>query len=143
MNVLVLTSEPIGAEALRRALPDSATEDDVEVMVVAPAFQESPFKFWMSDADEAIARAHRVSRETLEQLSEAGVPAAADTGESDPLDAVQDALQTFKADRIVIFTHPEGEQHYREELNPDELSERFGIPVDHATVEKELGKPNP
>jgi predicted TIM-barrel enzyme len=134
MNVLVLTSEPIGAQSLRRALPDSATDGDVEVMVVAPALHESPIKFWLSDADEAISRAHRVSRETLEHLSDAGVPAAADTGESDPLDAVEDALQTFKADRIVIFTHPEGEQRYREQLDPDEVTQRFGIPVDRATV---------
>jgi hypothetical protein len=133
MNVLVLTSEPIGAEQLRDALGRDP-QADTQVAVVAPALQDSPIKFWLSDADDAIARAEWVSRKTLEQLGEAGVSASADTGESDPLEAVQDALRTFPADRIVVFTHPESEQRYRERIDDDEVQRRFGIPLEHATV---------
>jgi hypothetical protein len=101
---------------------------------VAPALQETPLKFWLSDADEAIARAQDVSRETVQKLDEAGVPASGDTGESDPLEAIQDALNTFPADRIVLFMHPDAGRRYREELDVDEVKERFGLPVDEATV---------
>jgi hypothetical protein len=134
MKLLVLTSEPITAAHLRDALPDDVKPEDAEVMVVAPALQESGIRFWMSDADDAIARAEEVRRETVEQLGQEGVPASGDTGESDPLQATQDALQSFPADRIVVFTHTGEERGYREDFDPRELEERFGLPVDHAKI---------
>ena len=71
-------------------------------------------------------------RESVEQLGEEGVPASGDTGESDPLDAIQDALQTFDADRIVLFRHPDSQQRYREDVDVEEITERFSLPVDQA-----------
>ena len=134
MKLLVLTSEPITAGHLRDALPDDVQPEEAEVMVVAPALQESGIRFWMSDADDAIARAEEVRRETVEQLGREGVPASGDTGESDPLQAIQDALQSFAADRIVVFAHGGEDQAYREDFDPGEIEDRFGLPVDHATV---------
>ena len=136
MKLLVLTSEPITADQLREAMPGDVDPADTEVMVVAPALQRDALHFWMSDADDAIARAEAVSSETVQQLDAEGVPASGDTGESDPLAAITDALQTFTADRIVLFTHPGGEQRYREDVDPDEVRDRFGIPVDHALVSR-------
>ncbi len=104
--------------------------------MVAPALQESAVRFWLSDADEAIQRAEEVRRATVENLDEEGVPASGDTGDSDPLDAIQDALATFPADRIVLFTHPDSDSRYREDIDPSEVQERFGLPVDQATVER-------
>jgi hypothetical protein len=134
MRLLVVTTEPITARALREALSGEVHPEEAEVMVVAPALQESPLKFWLSDADEAIARAQQVRRRTVAELDEAGVAATGDVGESDPLQAIQDALQTFDADRIVLFEHQGSEQHYREQLDGGELEERFGLPVDRAPV---------
>ena len=134
MKLLVLTSEPISAEWLREALPEDLEPNEAEVMVVAPALQESPIKFWFSDADEAIAKAEKVRRDTLERLGEAGVPASGDTGESDPAKAIEDALNTFDADRIIVFTHVGDHQRYREDIDVDELQERFGVPVERAQV---------
>jgi hypothetical protein len=134
MKLLVLTTEPVSADQLRAAAGEGIDPADSEVMIVAPALHESALRFWFSDADEAIARAERVRRESVEKLGAEGVSASADTGEGDPLDAVIDALQTFKADRIVIFSHPEGEQLYREGIDDTELEERFGIPVQRAEL---------
>jgi hypothetical protein len=135
MKVLVVTSEAISAQQLRDAL-GSADQNpaDLEVMVVAPALADSAFKFWMSDADDAIARAEEVRQESIERLGEAGVSASGDTGEADPYTAIEDALKTFDADRIVLFTHGEEAQRYREDLDEREIGERFGRPVDHAVV---------
>ena len=134
MRVVVLTSEPISADLLRAALGDDAS--DAEVMVVAPALHDSPVRFWASDSDEAIARAQEVQEESVERLEEEGVDAAGDTGESDPLLALQDALATYRADRIVIFTHPGEERAYREEELAAEAQRRFGVPVVHSTVSR-------
>lgn len=133
-KLLILTSEPISAGQLREAVDQGIDPRETEVMVVAPALQRSPLKFWFSDADEAIGRAEWVRRESVERLGQDGVPASGDTGESDPLDAIQDALQTFDADRIVLFTHPDSERRYREDVDVEEIRERFGLPVDQATA---------
>jgi hypothetical protein len=129
MRLLVVTSEPISAQELRAALPSELDPNDLEVVVVAPAVQENPIKFWMSDADQAIARAEEVERESVEELGGAGIRATGDTGESDPMLAIQDALNTFPADRILLFTGGEG---YREDIEGEEITERFGVPVDSA-----------
>jgi len=134
MKVVVLTSEPVSADLLQAALGDDARE--AEVMVVAPALHDSPVRFWASDSDEAIARAQEVQEESVERLEEEGVDAAGDTGESDPLLALQDALTTYEADRIVIFTHPGEEQSYREDELVAEAQRRFGVPVVHSTISR-------
>ena len=134
MRLLVLTSEPVSATQLRDALPGDADPTDAEVMVVAPALHESALRFWLSDADEAIARADEVRRESVEQLGAEGVSASADTGESDPEDAVEDVLKTFAADRIVLFTHGGDAQRYKEDIDPDALQSRFGIPVTKSQI---------
>ena len=133
MKVLVLTAEPISAEVLRDAIGGGEAED-AEVLVVSPALQESGLRFWMSDADQAIGRAEAVQQESVERLEEEGIDAAGDTGESDPLIALQDALATFPADRIVVVTHPEGDSAYREEDLVPAAQERFGVPVEHRVV---------
>jgi hypothetical protein len=79
--------------------------------------------------------ARKVQEETVERMDEEGVDAAGDTGESDPLLAIQDVLTTFAADEIVLFTHPGGEQNWLEEGVVGEIEERFALPVTHMLVE--------
>ena len=134
MKLLVLASEPISAEQLRAAVPADLDSARTEVLVIAPALHESGLRFWMSDADEAIAQAEAVRRETVERLGSQGVPASGDTGESNPLLAIQDALQSFPANRIVLFSHGDSGQRYREDVDVAEIEERFRLPVDHAVL---------
>jgi hypothetical protein len=134
MRLLVITSEPIAAPQLREALGRTADLTAVEVMLVAPALHESPLKFWLSDAEDAIARAERVRRESVANLEAEGVPAHGDTGEGDPTDAIEDSLRTFDADRIVVFTHPQEDRRYREDVDLAEIERRLGRPVEHALV---------
>jgi hypothetical protein len=135
MKILVLTSEPVTADQLRDALPsDVDPTEDVEVMVLSPALHENALRFWVSDADEAIARADDVRRQSLQQLGDAGVAASGDTGEGTPDEAIEDALKTFAADRILIFTHPKSEQRYKEDVDADDLQQRFGVPVTQAST---------
>jgi hypothetical protein len=131
-QVLALVSEPVSGDALRAAIGERAEE--AEVLVVAPALN-SRLRFWMSDPDPAIERAEEVQVETVERMEEEGVDAAGDTGESDPVLAVQDALQTFDADEIVLFTHPNGKRNWLEDGVVAEVEERFGLPVSHLIVE--------
>jgi hypothetical protein len=133
VRLLVLATEPVDADRVRGALPDDDLER-AEVLVVSLAVNESAVAFWMSDSDEAIAEADAAQEETVERLEEKGVDAAGDTGESDPAVALRDALATFPADRIVVFSHPEGDRDYREDPGLADAEERFGIPVTHAVI---------
>jgi len=132
-KILVLVSEAIDEEALRSALGGDGLEG-AEVMVVAPALN-SRRRFLLGDPDAAIERAEEVQIETVERLDDAGVDAVGSTGESDPLLAIQDALATFEADEIVLFTHSGGQRNFQEEGLVDEATERFAPPVRHLIVE--------
>lgn len=134
MKVLVLASEPISADQLRAALEEDASLEDTEIRIVAPALHASALQFWISDADEAISKADAVWRTSVAELGAAGVDAEGDTGESDPMLAVADALANFDADRIIVFAHPEPEQRYHEDVDVAELEQRFSRPVTHVTT---------
>lgn len=132
-KILALTSEAIDAGALRSALGGEDIEG-AEVLVVAPALT-SKRRFILADPDPGIERAEEVQEESVERLDEGGVDAAGDTGESDPLLALQDALATFDADEIVLFTHSGGKRNFLEEGLVDEATQRFEPPVRHMVVE--------
>jgi hypothetical protein len=132
-RILALVSEPVSGEALKRAVGRERAEA-AEVLVVAPALN-TKVRFLFSDADAAIERAEEVQEETVERMTEEGVDAAGDTGDSDPLLALQDALQTFPADEIVLFTHPGGGENWLEEGLVDEARERFDRPVQQLVVD--------
>ena len=129
-KILALVSEPMSGDALKQAIGDEQAEE-AEVLVVAPALNDSKVRFWASDPDGSIERAEQVAEETVERMDEEGVDAAGDTGESDPLLAIQDALATFAADEIVLCTHPGGERNWLEEGIVDEVKARFDTPVRH------------
>jgi hypothetical protein len=134
-KVLAVVSEPVSGRALKSAIGADRAEA-AEVLVIAPAL-DSRLRFWTSDSDEAIERAQAVQEETVERMSEEGVDAVGDTGESDPVLAIHDALQTFPADEIVLFTHPDGRRNWLEEGVVEEASARFEAPVRHVLVEAE------
>jgi hypothetical protein len=118
MNVLVLAASAVDAGLLRRELGDEA--EGAQVLVVSPAVNSSPLAFWMSDSDEAIADAQERLDETLGRLRSAGVRARGTTGDSEGLVALEDALASFPADRVVVVDDPEV---------AEEAAERLDMPV--------------
>ena len=132
-KILALVSEAISADALRSAVGTDEA-DNAEVLVVAPALN-SKKRFFLADPDPAIDRAEEVQKETVERLDDAGIDAAGGTGEEDPLLALQDALVTYDADEIVLFTHAGGKRNWQEEGLVDQAKERFDAPVRHMVVD--------
>ena len=133
VKLLVITPEPVDAKLLRATLGDEV--EGAEVLVVSPATHQSKLAFWVSDSDEAIHEAEVAQEETVERLEEDGVDAAGDTGESEPAQAIEDALATFSADRIVIFSHA-GEKDYREDEGLADAEQRFGVPITYAEISR-------
>jgi hypothetical protein len=132
-KILALVAEPISADALRSAVGDEEA-DSAEVLVVAPALNTKR-RFFLADPDPAIERAEEVQEESVARLGDEGIDAAGDTGEEDPLLALQDALVTYDADEIVLFTHAGGKRNWLEDGLVEQAEERFDPPVRHMVVE--------
>ena len=134
MKLLVVTPEPIDAGFLRETLGDEVR--GAEVLVLSPATNQSKVAFWVSDSDDAIAEAETAKEDSVERLEEEGIDAAGQVGESEPAQAIDDALATFAADRIVIFSHPEGDRDYREDEALADGEKRWNVPVTHALISR-------
>ena len=124
MNLLVLSPRAVDAAAVRAALPDEDLEG-ARVLVVSPAVNQSALAFWVSDADEAIADAEDAASQTVRALEERGAQARGTAGEAEPITALQDALATFPADRIVVF----GESEDEAQEIARQATERFDVSV--------------
>jgi hypothetical protein len=115
-----------------------ARSEDVreEVLVVTPALN-SPLRTWTSDEDGARAAAQERLDASLRRLRSLGVQARGEIGDSDPLQAIEDALRTFGADEIILSTHPEGRSHWLERGVVERARERFTAPITHVVVDLE------
>lgn len=103
-KILVVANETVEDESLYDTVRARAN-GGAEVFVVAPALN-SRLRHWMSDVDEARAAAEDRLAKFLGRLMRSGLPARGCVGDSDPLQAMTDALRMFAADEIVIATHP-------------------------------------
>jgi hypothetical protein len=97
---------------------------------VAPALN-SRLQHSISDIDGAVARARERLKLALAGLSEQGVAARGQVGDSDPLLAIADALTSFPASEIVIATHPRGQSNWLERGLIEKARKRFYLPITH------------
>src|SRR3954447_14540489 len=109
-RILVVANETVGGRALIDAVrkrAEAAHRDGrpIEVMVVAP--QNQPKHGYVVYDDSVRAAAESRLRTTVEQLRAAGIEATSEVMDPDPYNATMDALGSFKADEVVISTHPD------------------------------------
>jgi nucleotide-binding universal stress UspA family protein len=133
-RILVVANETVGGRKLLDTLRERAEGVREQVFVVAPALN-SPLRHWASDEDPARAQAQRRLEESLARLREAGVNATGEVGDSEPLQALEDALRTFAPDEIVISTHPPGRSHWLEKGIVEDARQRFAVPITHVVVD--------
>jgi hypothetical protein len=125
MKLLVLAPHAVDAGAVRAAVSGEDLSE-AEVLVVSPALNPSGLRFWMSDSDDAIAKASAAASATADSLDGEAANVRSTTGESEPLTALQDALATFPADRILVF-RGDGKGYREEDL--EDARSRFEVPV--------------
>ena len=135
MRLLVLSADPVDADQVREALGSDADLDGADVLVVSPALNESALAFWVSDSDEAIADAESAAEKTARALDARAAHVTTTVGESEPLRALEDAMATFAADRILVFVRPDDQQRYKEDDVVGQAGSRYGVPVDERVVE--------
>ena len=95
--------EPEAVAAISRAGRLDGDEDDVDVLVLAPA----RIRFldrWASDLEPSRQTAQRNLVATVAALAKAGIDAEARVGDEDLVQAVEDQLQTFPATDVVVVS---------------------------------------
>lgn len=133
-RILVIANETVGAGALRDCIRKKSEGVRENVLVVAPALS-SPVRHWASDEDPGRGDAQARLDASLALLRDAGISARGEIGDSEPLQAVEDALRTFGADEIIISTHPEGKSNWLERGVVGEARERFAVPITHVIAD--------
>jgi len=135
-RILVVANETVAGRRLLEEIKRAAAGYREEVLVVAPALN-SPIRHWASDEDQARAAAQQRLERSLRQLEQEGIRARGDIGDSDPVQAIEDALRMFGADEIIISTHPPGRSNWLERGVVTAARERFAVPITHVVVDLE------
>ena len=131
-RLLVVTPVALEGGALDERLREHAG-GEAETLVVVPATKLSPLQWLANEEDEARADAARAAEATGRASGDA--TAAVASGESDPVQAVEDALATFPADEIIVVTQPDADAAWLEGGSASESLRRFELPVTHLVVD--------
>jgi hypothetical protein len=134
-RLLVVATAPVERDELRKRVQEHSGDEDVEVRVVAPAVELSPLEWLASDEDEAREEAAGVAREATQAIRPETGRVEAEIGDTDPLQAIEDALRQFPADEVIVVTRPGEEARWLEEGTAEEARERFGVPVTHLVAD--------
>jgi len=132
-KLLVVATAPVEPGPLQDAVREHAG-DEAEIRVVAPAADVSPLQWLASDEDEAREKAAGVATEAAESVEPEAARTEAEVGDTDPVQAIEDALRTFPADEVLVVTRSEDDASWLEQDSAEEARERFGVPVTRLTV---------
>ena len=136
-RILVIANETVGGETLRRVIREHTEGVREEVLVVAPALN-TMLRHWVSDEDPARADAKQRVQASVDRLRAAGIEhVRGEIGDSEPLQAIEDALRTFGADEMIISTHPPGRSKWLEKGIVEAARERFAVPITHVVTDLE------
>lgn len=120
-RVLVLATVPVEEDVLREAVADV---DDADMRVVAPASDISKLDWLTNAEDDARREAAEVAGRTAGQVG-----GDAEVGDTDPVQALEDALREYPADEVVVVTAPGEQATWLEDDAGERARERLGVPV--------------
>jgi hypothetical protein len=135
-RILVISNETLLGRELRDELLRRGTPR-AELRVVAPVLP-SRLHYMTSDIDDELAEARRRLDATLEWAHEQGFDAAGRVGDdTPPLTAIEDELRRFRADELVISTHPPERSRWLESGLVEQAREQLDIEITHVIVDLE------
>jgi hypothetical protein len=132
-RVLVVATAPVEASELRECVRDH-TGPDAEVRVVAPASDVSPLEWLANDEDEARDEAAEIAGQAEQAVEPEAARVEVEVGDSDPVQAIEDALRTFPAEEVLVVTHGGDDANWLEKDAAAEASERFGVTISQLVV---------
>ena len=127
-RVLVVTTSDSPRDKVEAAVRARAG-DDAEVNVVAPASKVSFLGLLTGAVDDARADAANRAEAAADEMP--GEKVEPHVGDSDPLQAIEDALRQWGADEVIVVTAPDDESTWIESDLGRRAQERFALPVTH------------
>jgi hypothetical protein len=125
LRTLVVANQTVGGEPLLKLLRDKAAERPRRFIVISPESPDDP-----GSATERLAN-------MLKQLEDAGLEAIGQVVHPDPFTAIQNALQFYVPDEIVISTFPETRSGWLRADLVDRVKATTSTPVEHVVSEPE------
>jgi hypothetical protein len=132
-KLLVVATAQVETGLLRDALREHAG-GDADIRVVAPASDVSPLQWLASDEDAAREKAAGIASATAQTVEPEAARTETEVGDTDPVQAIEDALRTFPADEVLVVTRPDDDAGWLEQDAAEAARERFGVPVTRLTV---------
>jgi hypothetical protein len=126
-RTLVVANQTVGGQALLDALKRKAADEPRRFIVICPASGNGD----AGDAHERLAH-------MLQTLQDAGLEAVGQVVHPDPYTAIQNALQFYGPDDIVISTFPETRSGWLRADLIGRVEASTGKPVEHVVSEEEL-----
>jgi GABA permease len=138
-RILVVANETVGGPELLSEIRTRAGDRLVRILIVSPALN-SPLRHWASDEDEARAAAQDRLDASLDSMRATGLDVQGEVGDGDPIQAMEDAIRTFRPDELIVSTHPPGRSHWLERGVVEKARERFAVPLTHVVVDLDADK---
>lgn len=126
-RVLVLANGDVDGAELAAGLEEHAAGRTVRVHVVAPAVIGT-LEQWTNDDGAARADAQARLDRSVAAFQAAGITADGELGDENPVQAVEDAVRTFRPDELVLATS--------EPDAAEEMRARFDLPLTHVVVDR-------
>jgi hypothetical protein len=129
-RTLVVANQTVSSSALLDVLRRKAQEEPRRFIVICPAAEANGDGGGGGDAAQRLAH-------TLKELEDAGLDAIGQVVHPDPYTAIQNALQFYAPDDIVISTFPETRSGWLRADLIGRVEASTGKPVEHVVSEEE------
>jgi hypothetical protein len=126
-HVLVIAEGVCTAEALRAAIVEPADGRPIEAFVVAPTLGSALDR--LTGDQQGYDQATQHLDETVRALQGLGAQARGKISSRAPLQAVEDGMREFPANRVVLAVRPAGDRGRAEEDAVDVARKRHGVPI--------------
>jgi hypothetical protein len=128
MRVLLVATAGVSPNAAGRLIGERFGED-ADVRIVAPVSNLSRLAWLANDEDRQRLQAEYRAADLARAIP--GEPVEVGVGDTDPVQAIDDALKTFDADQIVVVTGGDEDVSWLEDGAAESARERFDVPITH------------
>ena len=126
LRTLVVANQTVGGDTLMKVLREKAADHPRRFIVIAP-----------QSGEPGVGGAHERLAHMLKQLEDEGLEAIGQVMHPDPFTAIQNALQFYAPDEIVISTFPETRSGWLRADLVGRVRASTSTPVEHVVSEVE------
>ncbi len=125
--LVLLAAECDGEHVVRELSAHGHAHTGIRVIAPLVGSRLNHFLFGDEHASRPAAE-HRLS-EAIDAFYRHGIEVTGGTGDSSPLQALEDEIVVFHPDELVIVLHPTSDREWFERHLPEDAVAKFGLPV--------------